>query len=757
MASTDPRMGNHYEPSGGNQDAMNGNGLPMPVNGAANGRINTLMPAGVAMPASAADGSRFFKALRRRWLAALTFGVAAAVAAAAVAWFLVPVRYTATATLRAPMQSPYSLAPSPESKADYVTFQRTQKELLKYRFVLNAALNKPGLIELPTLQEHSDDMIGWLDKQIVVTFPSGTELLRVSMVGQRPDDLKEIIDAVTRAYIDEVVELDRKAGEKRLKDLESIQPLYDKRRNKQWEDLFHLAGKEELGTGETQTLALQQQALNDSMAAAQKELDQISVELRQRHLRLREVQAREKSLAAESLSPAVLDAQADKDPRIVELNKQKAQSEQRLAGDLRVATQGEKDLRVLRSRDAIKLIDAQLEKRLSELRPEMEKAFKGKKALELRAEATGLYEQIEYLEHLKTTDQKQLSESAQKSRAKGTGALAIEKLRHDISETEHFLNRINEQIRALKAEQNADRRVDIVEKAVVSSWEGEKRQLLAMAAAGIGALLLVVGIVGWLEFRVGRIDSPDSVIRDLGLRVVGTLPVYRKGMLARVVKSGAVPPTMSHHLMQSIDAAATLLLHAVQGEKVRVVMITSAVAGEGKTSVACHLGPSLARAGCKTLLLDCDLHRSAVHHVFDVPNNHGISELLRQEMNVKDVIRATPEERLHIIPAGTSDERAIRALTRGGLRTILAGVRESYDVILVDSCPVLLAADSLAIALQVDGVLFSVMSEVSRLPRVQAAYQRLAMLNVPLLGAVVNGARDGLYDSAYEYGQVSVG
>ena len=191
-------------------------------------------------------------------------------------------------------------------------------------------------------------------------------------------------------------------------------------------------------------------------------------------------------------------------------------------------------------------------------------------------------------------------------------------------------------------------------------------------------------------------------------------------------------------LVESIDAARTMILHASRIEAIRTVMITSAVKGEGKTSLACHLATSLARAGRRTLLIDCDLRSPAAHRLFDLPPGPGLSEVLRGEVDAADVIQPTPAHGLHLIPAGRCDALAIQALAQDGIRALFDDLRARYDFIIVDSAPVLPVADSLLVSQVVDAVIFSILRDVSRVPMVHAAYERLTALGTRTLGAVVS-------------------
>jgi Mrp family chromosome partitioning ATPase len=138
-----------------------------------------------------------------------------------------------------------------------------------------------------------------------------------------------------------------------------------------------------------------------------------------------------------------------------------------------------------------------------------------------------------------------------------------------------------------------------------------------------------------------------------------------------------------------------------------------------------------------------------VHRLFEQPQEPGLSELLRGEIEVADAIRATTFAGLGLLAAGSYEGRAALALANDGTRPIFDQLRPQYDFVLVDSPPVLPVVDSLLLAQQVDAVLLSILRDVSRLPLVYAAHQRLMMLGIPLLGAVVNGTRDDLYDYRY--------
>src|SRR5262249_38671246 len=149
-------------------------------------------------------------------------------------------------------------------------------------------------------------------------------------------------------------------------------------------------------------------------------------------------------------------------------------------------------------------------------------------------------------------------------------------------------------------------------------------------------------------------------------------------------------------------------------ESLRVVMVTSALSGEGKTSMASHLAMSLARAGRKTLLIDCDLRKPSAHRSFDLLLDAGFSGLLQGTVPLADVVQATPVEGLSLISAGHCDAGALRALAQDRARGVFDRLRVEFEFIIVDSSPVLPVVDSLLLAPHTDGVLFSLLRDVSR-------------------------------------------
>jgi capsular exopolysaccharide synthesis family protein len=206
-----------------------------------------------------------------------------------------------------------------------------------------------------------------------------------------------------------------------------------------------------------------------------------------------------------------------------------------------------------------------------------------------------------------------------------------------------------------------------------------------------------------------------------------------------------------------VDSVRTTLLHAEQLYGVRVVEVTSAVAGEGKTSLSCHLAASLDRAGRRTLLVDGDMRLPMAHRLFGLDRAPGLAEVLCGKVGLAEAIQTAPVGNLSFLAAGRADPEAFQALAQRRLADLIRQLRAQFDFILIDSSPVLPVSDALLLGQHADAVIFSVLRNVSQLPKVYAAYQRVGGLGIPILGAVVNGVRDELYAAGYHYGYESAG
>ncbi len=193
-----------------------------------------------------------------------------------------------------------------------------------------------------------------------------------------------------------------------------------------------------------------------------------------------------------------------------------------------------------------------------------------------------------------------------------------------------------------EGERCADRTtLSVREKPVTANRPGN-----ILLAAMAGMLVFVLPGIGMvlLDVRSQRVNSVHEVQDRLGLPVFGSVP-----MLPPRVTRGLDGPSKRGRRWQAVlsEAVSGIRANLLRLSDVRVVMVTSSVGGEGKTTVATQLAMSLARVGKRTLLVDFDLPRPAVNNVFDLPLEPGICDVLRSDYALDDVVHEVPLPNLY--------------------------------------------------------------------------------------------------------------
>jgi capsular exopolysaccharide synthesis family protein len=348
-------------------------------------------------------------------------------------------------------------------------------------------------------------------------------------------------------------------------------------------------------------------------------------------------------------------------------------------------------------------------------------------------------------------EQEALSAQVEKSRAElqkqSDGAVKLDAIKEDMTHVEDLRKWLAREEEKLDLEiKAAPPRYTVLEEALATRPPESKRRMMLTGGSGLAAFGAVLALFALVEFRSRRIGGPDEMTYGLGLPVVATIPDNSVHGKRRKLSKGTNPL-----MNEAIDTFRTMLIKAGETETMRVIMITSAQSGEGKTSLSTHLAVSLAQVGFSTLLIDGDLRNPLAHRVFELATKPGLCDLLRGEATIEDLIRPTPIERLWMVTAGEWDNAASRALAREKTRELVAKLRSRFDYVIIDSSPVLPVVDPLLLGTWADGAVISVLREKSRMPLVYAAFQRLSAAGVRVLGTVVNGVHGEQYGAYYTY------
>jgi capsular exopolysaccharide synthesis family protein len=170
----------------------------------------------------------------------------------------------------------------------------------------------------------------------------------------------------------------------------------------------------------------------------------------------------------------------------------------------------------------------------------------------------------------------------------------------------------------------------------------------------------------------------------------------------------------------------------------KTLLISSALSEEGKTTTSANLAVVYALEGKRVLLIDCDMRRPRLHKVFRVPQSPGVAQVLRAGLDPATAVRDTSFEGLSFLPAGRETDATTDLIGSDRMRALLAVLSENFDVIIIDTPPVLGVADAVALGPLVDGVLMVVGAGTTDRHAVEQALSQLASAGARVVGAVLN-------------------
>ena len=289
--------------------------------------------------------------------------------------------------------------------------------------------------------------------------------------------------------------------------------------------------------------------------------------------------------------------------------------------------------------------------------------------------------------------------------------------------------------------------------------------LLFSGLVGVGAAVMA-------DTLDNTVRDPDQIQKGLKTEVLGSLPVvkYWRGRLLPVATSSSSSSTdggsgtnkalakrprrysQTAAFEEAIKTLRDSILLSDLGHRPRSLLITSATPREGKTTCAVHLAMAHSLQKRKTLLIDADLRRPGIHDKFGIPNERGISTVVQGEAGWREVVQKSPAyPDLDLLPAGPASRRAADRLG-STLDALLNEAETEYDLVIVDSPPLLGFAEPLQMAAVVDGVVVVTLAGQTNRNAVGSVLNSLKRLKANVIGVALNEVRRDMSDRYYYYG-----
>jgi capsular exopolysaccharide synthesis family protein len=577
-------------------------------------------------------------------------------------------------------------------------------------------------------------------------------IMIVSATEPHPEDAAVIVNAVVNAYMKEVVYNDKRQRQIRLDQLEQVSAAKGEEvRNKREQYKQQL---ENIGAPDDQTAATKIQLATSMYAEFQREFQGMKAQQRTLLGKIIETNKALAEVKETEIPETEVVMLLNNNPMYRDLQSRLAI----LEGMDRVHTYaiapGTKEPPAYgRTKADLESTKAQVQK----LKQDSIDMVRDARRIELKRELSRLEAEAATVADQVRSFEKEVEEKKKYAENVGKISVAIQMQRAEIENIDRLLQSVDEERQRLRVEVDSPPRVTTFGDPPAATPETEAsarlRYIFILAGTLFATLMPAVGIAVW-DLRKERINTTRDVSKRLNIRVMGAIPMIPAKVMRRLGDSTKASQIWKMRFTESVDGVAARLLRKAECDQAHVVLVTSAMSGEGKTTLATQLAMSMARSQRRTVLVDFDLRQPTLDAALQLPAGPGICEALRGEGNVMDMVQQTETEGLSVITAGAWNRQVLAALGNGSVATVLDALRMNFDFVIIDSSPLLPIVDTRLVCQHVDAVVLSIFRDVSQGSKVLAASEMLDAFGVRCVEAVVTGgdehgsAKDLAYQSA---------
>ncbi|WP_346289823.1 polysaccharide biosynthesis tyrosine autokinase [Sphaerothrix gracilis] len=279
---------------------------------------------------------------------------------------------------------------------------------------------------------------------------------------------------------------------------------------------------------------------------------------------------------------------------------------------------------------------------------------------------------------------------------------------------------------------------------------------------GLAASLLVGMAAALVAEKLDTVfHSADELKQKTQLPVLGTIPFCRHLTSLRASNTEALPIIAglqsasgayeNHSFVEAFRGLHASIRFLGSDRPVRSLTISSALPGDGKSTVAINLAETAAAMGQRVLLVDADLRQPQVHTRLGLPNFRGLSNLISTRLSLRQAIQQSPQyENLYVITSGSIPPDPTKLLSSQKMKHLVNRVDKVFDLVIYDTPPLATLVDASLLATHMDGVVLVVSLDKTHSPALMQALERLKISRISILGTVINGVKRSAMP-AYDY------
>ncbi len=339
-----------------------------------------------------------------------------------------------------------------------------------------------------------------------------------------------------------------------------------------------------------------------------------------------------------------------------------------------------------------------------------------------------------------------------------------ERLQQEASATQVLADQLRqEQQRARISEVAEGGKVEVIDLAPPAAFSVPQSARRKLLFGGLVSALICIGLIFLFDELNTSLRRKHDVEQLLSLPTLGSIPSLTRGtsvsrrlpgMRAKNVSNGkgvSLATYAESPVFESYRAIRTSLIFSNAVESLRTIAVTSASPGDGKSTTVANLAMAFAQQDLRVLAIDCDFRRGSLHRIFKVPRSPGFTNAIATGANLASVVQETSIPNLSVLTTGVHPPNPGELLGSHRVRDLLSEAGAQYDLLIIDTPPVLAAADASVIGSMVDGVILLIRVGVTTKSAARAAQERLQLVGARILGTVLNDPTEILESSEQYY------